>query len=162
MMVILLGRCQLKSVRIPIPTRTCDFMKRFWLRRDSIHRPSKPSLGSTSSALAARPQVDKFIISPVAEAPNPEQILTDWQDIPSKAKFSEFYDYESCHFVSVGQKKLQAKVRSKSAISGWCWSSHTFVYRPKIIIYSQILIFPLKSTQNFIIDTIKLFDFLTL
>ena len=59
MVVTLLGRCRFKSVRIPSPTRTCDFMKRFWLRRDSIHGPSEPSLGSTSSALTARPQADK-------------------------------------------------------------------------------------------------------
>ena len=34
--VTLRGRCQFKLVRTPSPTRTCDFMKRFCSRRDSI------------------------------------------------------------------------------------------------------------------------------
>ena len=64
--------------------------------------------------------------------------------------------------MSVEQKKLQAKVRSKSAFSGWCRSIHIFVYQQKIIIFSQILMIPLKSIQNLLLETIMIFEFLIL
>ena len=62
MMVILLGRCQFKSVRIPSPTHTCDFLKSY-ASHGIRTRSDEPSLGSTSSALTARPQASFFISS---------------------------------------------------------------------------------------------------
>ena len=75
MVVTFLGRCRFKSVRIPSPTRTCDFMKRFIA--PDWDRTSEPPLSPMSSALPPRPQAQNYLIANISGAPLSIQILPD-------------------------------------------------------------------------------------